>query len=206
MQKDYIFIDNNLRIMNNVFSLLHEHKIPFIFASSQMSNMVNSNYGLLKLIGERITESLGGISTTFWNIYGKETETDKFHVINDFIRMAVQTNKINMLTNGNEYRDFLHTSDCSTALSVILENYYDFISIKNIHISSFKWTKILDVAKIISEISGATVIPGLSNDSTHDLELREPDPFLLDFWVPKVRLVDGIKDLYSYYLNGLKGI
>jgi nucleoside-diphosphate-sugar epimerase len=199
MQKNYMFIANNLQIMNNVFSLLYEQKTPFVFASSQMSNMVNSNYGLLKLIGERITESLSGVSATFWNIYGKETEPEKFHVINDFIRMAVQTDKINLLTNGNEYRDFLHTSDCSYALAVILEKYEEFINIRNIDISSFKWTKILDVAHIISEISGATVIPGLANDSTHDQRLREPNPFLLDFWAPKINLEDGIRDLFGYY-------
>jgi nucleoside-diphosphate-sugar epimerase len=206
MQQNYNFIDNNMRIMNNVFSLLEEHKIPFVFASSQMSNMTDSNYGLLKLIGERITESLGGINATFWNIYGKETEFDKFHVINDFIRMAVQTNKITMLTNGDEYRDFLHTSDCSNALTVILEKYNEFIPIKNIHVASFKWTKIIDVANIISELSGATVTPGLQRDSTHNQELRDVDPFLLDFWSPKINLEDGINDLYIKYLNEFNGI
>ena len=49
------FILNNLSIMINTFKLLAKYKKPFLFASSQMSNMSYSNYGLLKLIGEKIS-------------------------------------------------------------------------------------------------------------------------------------------------------
>ena len=37
---------NNLLIMSNVFSLLKKHNRKFIFASSQMSNMDFSPYGI----------------------------------------------------------------------------------------------------------------------------------------------------------------
>ncbi len=68
------FILNNLSIMINTFKLLAKYKKPFLFASSQMSNMSYSNYGLLKLIGEKISRDLNGNSVRFWNIYGIEKE------------------------------------------------------------------------------------------------------------------------------------
>ena len=52
------FIDNNLMIMKNTFSYLEKYKIPFIFASTQMSNMTHSPYGTLKRIGEFYTNNL----------------------------------------------------------------------------------------------------------------------------------------------------
>ena len=50
-ESNFNFINNNILIMQNIFSLLKEFKMNFIFASSQMSNMFFSNYGLLKSIG-----------------------------------------------------------------------------------------------------------------------------------------------------------
>ena len=38
-QHTYDFINNNTRIMANVFQWLKEYRKPFVFASSQMSNM-----------------------------------------------------------------------------------------------------------------------------------------------------------------------
>ncbi len=50
-----------------------------------MSNMNYSSYGVLKKIGENLTESIGGITVRFWNIFGIERDPNKTHVITDFI-------------------------------------------------------------------------------------------------------------------------
>src|SRR5262245_46606677 len=50
-QHTYDFISNNVRLMNNTFEALRTTKKPFIFASSQMSNMFQSSYGVLKAVG-----------------------------------------------------------------------------------------------------------------------------------------------------------
>jgi hypothetical protein len=81
-QNTFDFISNNIKIMNNTFDLLKKYNKPFIFASSQMSNMSYSTYGTLKAIGEKYTEALGGIIVKFWNVYGYETDMEKSHVIN----------------------------------------------------------------------------------------------------------------------------
>jgi nucleoside-diphosphate-sugar epimerase len=74
--------------MLNVFNLLKKYNKKFIFASSTMSNMINSNYGVLKKIGESYSKSLGGIIVKFWNVYGIEKDMKKSHVITDFILNA----------------------------------------------------------------------------------------------------------------------
>ena len=91
---------NNVQIMANTFSILKKNKKKFIFATSQMSNMLFSSYGILKKIGENLTSSLGGLNVRFWNVYGYETDLEKSHVITDFILKSLKTNKINMLTDG----------------------------------------------------------------------------------------------------------
>ena len=55
-QDTFNFIDNNIKIMDRTFNLIKKHKKPFIFASSQMSNMSYSTYGILKCIGEKYTK------------------------------------------------------------------------------------------------------------------------------------------------------
>src|SRR5262252_2139052 len=51
-QHTYDFISNNVKLMNNAFGVIRALNKPFIFASSQMSNMTQSTYGALKSIGE----------------------------------------------------------------------------------------------------------------------------------------------------------
>ena len=75
------------------------YKKKFIFASSQMSNMNYSNYGILKLIGEKISKTTNGLVVKFWNVYGLEKDISKSHVITDFILMAIKNKKINLKTS-----------------------------------------------------------------------------------------------------------
>jgi nucleoside-diphosphate-sugar epimerase len=193
------FIDNNLRIIQNTFSILDELKIPFIFASSQMSTMVHSNYGILKLLGEKITQSINGLVVTFWNIYGSETSSEKYHVISDFIAMSYRSNKIQMLTDGEEVRDFLHVTDCSNALEMIMLNYEKFLEQKNIHIASFSWTKIIDIARIVSSLTGSEIVPGLNKDFIQRDNFRAPNRYLLEYWAPTINIAEGIKQVNNEY-------
>ena len=54
-QHTFDFINNNARIMVNVFDLLKQYNKRFVFASSQMSNMSYSPYGACKKLGELYT-------------------------------------------------------------------------------------------------------------------------------------------------------
>ena len=76
-QHTFKFIDNNTRMMANAFKYLEQYKVPFVFASSQMSSMSYSPYGVMKRVGELYTKSLGGLIVKFWNVYGIEKDHEK---------------------------------------------------------------------------------------------------------------------------------
>src|ERR1700722_17103723 len=124
-QDTFDFVHNNVRLMANTFELLAKHRKPFIFASSQMSNMSFSNYGLLKAVGERYTAMLGGLTVKFWNVYGFENDPEKTHVVTDFIDMAHGSKQISMRTTGVEQRQFLYSEDCAEALLALAHRYAD---------------------------------------------------------------------------------
>lgn len=204
-QDTFEFIHNNALIMSNTFALIKKHNKKVVFASSQMVRLPNSNYGRLKIIGESYTKAVGGIFSRFWNVYGVEEEEDKAHVITDFIKKAKHERHIKMLTTGNELRQFLHADDCCEALYVIYENYDNFTETSGeeryaVDVSSFEWTSIKDVAKIISEEFPGTQITASGEKDEIQIEelgLFEPNKEILKFWQPKIKIDDGIKMIIS---------
>lgn len=193
-------IRNNTKIMDTVFTYLEKYNIPFIFASSQMSNMTHSPYGVCKALGEHFTKMLNGRIVQFWNVYGEEHDPEKFHVITDFIEKARNTKKINMLTTGEEVRQFLHAEDCSRALLTIAENYSKFNTQRSLHITSFEWNTIKEVADIIANhYTGTVVIPATDIDNVQRGIVNEPDRLLLEYWQPKINLQTGIKMVIDEY-------
>ena len=101
-QHTFDFVNNNARMMVNVFGLLEKYKKPFVFASSQMSNMSHSPYGVLKRVGELYTQTLKGLTVKFWNVYGIEKDHEKAHVITDFIKKGFEEGEFEMLTDGKD--------------------------------------------------------------------------------------------------------
>jgi nucleoside-diphosphate-sugar epimerase len=191
------FILNNMKIMTNVFELISLQKRKFIFASSQMSNMTHSPYGILKLIGENATRILGGRVVKFWNVYGYEAREDKFHVISDFIFKAKNFGKIDLLTDGEETRDFLYAKDCVEALEIVMNNYDDFSQNDSVDITSFQRVKIIDIANMIAEIFNVPVNPGIKIDSVQRGISNEPSSDILKFWHPRTDLMTGIKEVIN---------
>ena len=206
------FILNNLKIMNNTFELLSKYKKPFLFASSQMSNMTYSNYGLLKLIGEKISSSLNGNNVKFWNVYGIEKDLSKSHVITDFILMSLKNKKIKMMTNGAESREFLHADDCSIGLEVIMNNHTKFkLQNKELHLTTGKETKIIEIAKIIQRIAkkddlNINIFKGKKKDTVQRNRKNKYNQYLSKFWEPKVNIEVGIREIYKYYKYNLNKI
>jgi nucleoside-diphosphate-sugar epimerase len=202
------FIMNNMMIMSNTFDLLSKYKKPFLFASSQMSNMLYSNYGLLKLIGERITSTLNGNFVKLWNVYGIENDTTKSHVITDFVLKALKFKKIQMLTNGKESREFLYADDCCEALEIIMKKHNFFKNKKTeLHLTNGVKTKIIDIAKIIKKnLSNKNlkikIISGKSKDNVQLNKNNKNNNFLKKYWKPKVSISAGINKIIIHYLEG----
>ena len=205
-QHTFKFIDNNTRMMANAFGYLEQYKVPFIFASSQMSNMSYSPYGAMKRVGELYTKSLGGLIVKFWNVYGIEKDIEKSHVITDFIRKGFETGKIEMLTDGTEKREFLYAEDCCEALEKVMEEYETLDSDDNLHITSFHSTTILEIANIIRQLFLSdhkiiTLIPSEAKDEVQKDARNEADPYILKLWKPKTSIRDGIKKVFKVMKN-----
>jgi nucleoside-diphosphate-sugar epimerase len=202
-QHTFKFIDNNTRLMANAFGYLRKHNKRFIFASSQMSNMSYSPYGVLKNVGELYTKSLNGLIVKFWNVYGIENDAEKSHAITDFIRKGFETGVIDMMTDGQEEREFLYAEDCCDALETIMENYDDFTSEDNLHITSFHSTKIIDIAHMICgqfSLMGkheVKLIPSSEKDNVQLDKRNESDTYLTKWWIPKTTIQEGIAKVFE---------
>jgi nucleoside-diphosphate-sugar epimerase len=201
-QHTFQFINNNTRLMANVFGLLHKYNKRFIFSSSQMSNMSYSPYGVLKNVGELYTKSLNGLIVKFWNVYGIEKDYEKSHVITDFIRKGFETGILDMLTDGQEEREFLYAEDCCEALEVIMNNYIDFTSEDDLHITSFKSTKIIDIASIIMgqfNLIGKEVKLKISGekDKVQMDKKNKSNTYIMKWWMPKTSIQNGISKVFN---------
>ena len=201
-QHTFKFIDNNTRMMANAFNYLEQYKVPFVFASSQMSSMSYSPYGVMKRVGELYTKSLGGLIVKFWNVYGIEKDHEKAHVITDFIRKGFETGVIDMLTDGTEQREFLYAEDCCEALESVMEHYTEHNSDSELHITSFVSTTILEIGKIIqglfkSQGKKITLHPAQAKDEVQKDARNEANPHIKKWWKPKTSIEDGIEKIYE---------
>ena len=201
-QNTFNFIDNNTRLLASGFEYLNEYKTPFVFASSQMSNLSFSSYGILKNVGELYTKSLGGLVTKFWNVYGIEKDYEKSHVITDFIRKGFETGVIDMITDGQEEREFLYAQDCCEALETVMNNYNDFKSDDELHVTSFNSIKIIDIANIIKqkfEMIGkhVDIKPSIDIDTVQQNSKNVASKYLTNWWKPRTSLDDGIAKVFT---------
>ena len=201
-QHTFDFVNNNTRLMANAFGFLEQYDKPFVFASSQMSNMSYSPYGTLKRVGELYTESLGGLIVKFWNVYGIEKDHKKAHVITDFIRKGFEDGDFEMLTDGEEQRQFLYAEDCCEGLEAVMKNYDEFYANDPLHITNFDYTTIREVAIIIEnefKLIGkpVNIIPGKASDTVQLDKRNEADPFIRKYWSPKTDLVTGISKVFE---------
>lgn len=178
----------NLQLLMNIMPQLEASKVPFLFVSSQLAEEYETVYGVTKRLGEIWTRLLKGVRVRLWNVYGvMEEPTERSHVISDFVHQALVTGEIRMMTSGEEQRQFVHIDDvCSafhSALGKRAQGVYD--------VTSFEWVRIIDVARMIADFTGAKVIPGPNVGSTPITPLRGRLPG----WLPQVPLSEGLMRL-----------
>ena len=201
-QNTFEFINNNTRLMANAFGLLQKYNKRFVFASSQMSNMSYSPYGVMKRVGELYTQTLKGLTVHFWNVYGIEHDAEKSHVITDFIRKGFEQGDFEMMTDGTEERQFLYAEDCCEALETVMESYTDFKPEDALHITSFRGSTIKEVADIIQGQFNlidkpVKISPGLAKDSVQMDKRNQPSNHITGWWMPKTNLQDGIAKVFA---------
>ena len=201
-QHTFKFLDNNARMMVNAFEYIQKYNKPVIFASSQMSNMSYSPYGVMKRVGELYTKSLNGLIVKFWNVFGIETDMEKAHVITDFIKKGFETGTIDMMTDGTEEREFLYAEDCCEALEKVMEYYDHLHSDDDLHITTGDSTSILGIARTIQSLfkeigREVTIAPSESKDEVQKDARNVPDPYIKKWWQPKTSVSDGLRKVFD---------
>ena len=201
-QHTFQFIDNNTRLMAQTFGLLEKYNKRFVFASSQMSNMSYSPYGVMKRVGELYTTALKGLTVKFWNVYGIENDHEKAHVITDFIKKGFELGEFEMMTDGTEERQFLYAEDCCEALETIMECYTQFKPEDPLHITSFNTSSIKEVSQIIMGQFNLINRPvkinaGLAKDSVQMDKRNKADNYIQGWWLPKTNLQTGIANVFN---------
>jgi len=201
-QHTFKFINNNTRMMANVFGYLEQYNKPFVFASSQMSNMSYSPYGVMKRVGELYTKSLNGLIVKFWNVFGIEKDMEKAHVITDFITKGFETGVIDMMTDGTEEREFLYAEDCCEALETIMGCYDQFTCDDELHITTGVSTSILEIAQNIQTLfkgigKEVKIVPSSSKDEVQKDARNIPDSYIKKWWQPKTSVESGIAKVFE---------
>ena len=203
---NYDILNNNILMISNVFNLIKKYEKKSIYATSVMSNMTYNNYGLAKLIGERYSELVKGISVKIWNVYGVEETGIKAHAITDFIVKSLDTGVIDMLTDGEEIRQYTYTEDFVKCLYIIVNNYEEILKEKKIvDISCFEWTKLIEVANLIKDIiyektSKEVVVIPSDKKATLQKIVNEPDKFILKYWNFSITLREGLDNIIDTFL------
>jgi predicted O-methyltransferase YrrM len=190
--------------MSNTFDCLKKSPhARFVFCSSTLANNYTHSYGVSKKYGEMITRELSGINVRFWNVYGNEEIGKKSHVVSDFLFSALTKKEINLITDGNETRQFIHSDDCARALLSIFKNFSSLVLHNNpIDISSGSWVKIRDIANIVKDIvdnkhTTTEIRYGTKSDTIHTI-LTEPNLSVIsEYWKPSLSLEEGIRLMLS---------
>ena len=147
------------------------------------------------------------MTVKFWNVYGIEHDEEKSHVITDFLRKAFDGlekggwSTVEMLTDGTEERQFLYAEDGCEALETVRDKYDEFGREDPLHITSFNYSTVSEVASIITEIfhdegKGVTFVAANSKDEVQKDKRNEADPYIRQWWNPKTDLKDGIMRVF----------
>lgn len=176
----------NLKMLSNVMPQIHKSNLPFLFVSSQLAEVTELAYGVMKRVGEVWSKQIGGACVRLWNVYGPiETPSERTHVVADLIYQAITTNTIRLMTNGEEKRQFVHIDDvCSAfhrAITLKTTEIYD--------VTSFEWISIYEVAQMISELTEAKLKLGEKMGSTPITPIKGKIPG----WQSNVHLKKGIE-------------
>ena len=192
-------LDWNLQLLLNVMPQLRESGTPFLFVSSQLAEEHDTVYGATKRLGEVWTHLLNGVRVRLWNVYGSyEDENERSHVVADFVHQALTKRRIEMMTTGEEVRQFIHVDDVCRAFHLAmqrrLQGLYD--------VTSFEWVRVLDLAQIIGDLTGAEVVPGSRLGSTPLTPMvgKIPD------WEPTLTLRKGLEAMVAFYRARRKGV
>jgi GDP-L-fucose synthase len=175
----------------------------------------NQWYAVAKIAGIKLAQAYRQqygrdyISAMPTNLYGPGDNFDlnSSHVMPALIRKAHDA-KINnakevvVWGTGAPLREFMHADDCADALVFLLQNYSDD---EHVNVGTGDEISILDLTRLVCEVVG------YEGNITNDRDKPDGTPRKLMSssklqglgWSPRVKLEDGIRTTYDWYLRNL---
>ena len=188
-QKEYF--DVNVTGTENIFKIAKKFEKKVVYASSSsiygdskhIPIKENSErkpinpYGQTKLEDEILAEKYGNnglkvIGLRYFNIFGKGQTGSYAGVITQFMRKLNENQSPIIFGDGSQIRDFIHVSDIAQAnLSAMLSK----INSGFFNIGTGIGTKIIDLAKIMTEICQKNFKPIFQNSLEGDVKMSQAD-------------------------------
>ena len=197
----------------NIFKIAQKNNFKVIYASSSsvyghqdvvpiLENFDKkpiNPYGKTKLDDEVLAEKYAKqrvriIGLRYFNIFGKGQTLEYAGVITKFLDRLRDEKSPMIFGTGSQIRDFIHVEDIAKANLLAMESDVDFT---HANIGTGNSISILELAKIMIDISGLKLEPIMEKALEGDIEKSQSDNSLarkIFDWKPEKRLEDWLKE------------
>lgn len=191
---------------SEVYGCPKEHPQKETYWGYVNPNGVRSCYDESKRYGEMITMVYArthGVDVRIvriFNTYGPRMRRTDGRVVSNFINQALSGDQITVYGDGQQTRSFCYVSDMVTGIMAAM--FSEKTKGEVINLGNPEEIKVLELAKMIKEMTGSASAIGHTNLPEDDPVLRKPDITkaisLLSF-APKVGIREGLKKTIEYY-------
>jgi len=183
---------------------------PLPLKEEFMSMNLSSPYQITKMLGELYCNffychyNLPVIKARFFNSYGPGEIPGQYrNVIPNFIYWAMRKEKLPITGTGEETRDFTYVEDLVNGL--LRAGYFDSAIGKEFNLASGKETKIIELAKMINQLTGNKAGIRFASQRKWDTKSRilastEKARGLLGY-EPMTHLERGLKNTVDWFKN-----
>ena len=203
----------NVEGTENIFKIAEKHKFKVVYASSSSVYGHQENvpilehfrkkpinpYGQTKLDDEILAEKYSKLGVSiiglrYFNIFGKGQTLEYAGVITKFLDRIREEKAPIIFGSGTQIRDFIHVEDVAKAnLSAMKSD----VSFTHANIGTGNSISILELAKIMIDISGLEIKPIMEKALEGDIEKSQSNNSLarkLFEWKPERKLEDWLKE------------
>ena len=203
----------NVEGTENIFKIAQKNNFKVVYASSSsvyghqdvvpiLENFDKkpiNPYGKTKLDDEVLAEKyakqgVGIIGLRYFNIFGKGQTLEYAGVITKFLDRLRDKESPIIFGTGSQIRDFIHVEDIAKANLLAMKS---DVSFTHANIGTGNSISILELAKIMIDISGLKLEPIMEKALEGDIEKSQSDNSLarkLFDWKPERRLEDWLKE------------
>ena len=203
----------NVEGTENIFKIAEKHKFKVVYASSSSVYGHQENvpilehfrkkpinpYGQTKLDDEILAEKYSKLGVSiiglrYFNIFGKGQTLEYAGVITKFLDRIREGKAPIIFGSGTQIRDFIHVEDIAKDnLSAMKSD----VSFTHANIGTGNSISILELAKIMIDISGLEIKPIMEKALEGDIEKSQSNNSLarkLFEWKPERKLEDWLKE------------